>query len=927
MSFLDIDWSKKPKQIDLFLAKPNKTIVSTLVEASQINQSLKLSGVNELTFRIPFKVEIDHVLTNNPNIDLLKDRYYVKAKVGSSEEWYVIRNINDSADDENEFKDVTAYLLPYQMNDKLIRAYSEEGINLSQALIGGIATDSAGATRTVYGALENTAWTLGYVDTDFITKFRSFDMSSVSVLDFVFKVAESYNAVIVWDTIDSKINFYKPESVGINRGFNLSYGKYLKSISRESNSDEMVTRFRPIGYEELNIISQNPTGEPYLEDFSYFMYPFAMSGSVVTKSSYYMSDALCIEILNYNALVLSKESSFSSLLAQKATYRGEINTLQAEKDILDEQLAVIMDQLDIAKSNGASTTTLESQRVSKKAEVDSKQSLITSRNGSIASVDTQLAQIKTDLSITNNFSTATIKERKEFIIEKEWSDENIFDEVVLMTEAKKKFEELKKPSVVINISLVNFFKVVEAQDDHDKINLGDVINISYNDIGINATSKIIEVQINWEDDDISLVIANTKEIETDESKLIKMLYQGSQTSTTVDMNKFKWNNVTSINNKVDDLINNSWSALKNSIVAGVNNTIEISERGILVKNTDPAKSNEYVIIQNSVIAITGDNGNTWKNAITARGIIGDLIIGKLFIGTGLQIDASDASGVKTLTVDANGVTIAGTKLTITGGLPANQLDPAFKNGLISTGTAYNGVVIDSVSGLVITKSDNTIRTVLNATTGFAFQKNISGTWTDQMYYDPSSGSLFVDGVINARQLKLNGVNVLAGSNTINGNYINQIRTDQLVAGSAKIGTALIDNLVVGSNVTMGANATISWSNVTSQPYVPTTSDINSIASTRITSTLVSAPIIEGATIRGGTISSNTSIDVGTDLFVGDNIWLTRGSSGTQKIVSAGTGSITFKSNIMTISHAQQIDLQCSVVTVNGTALSSTAVFG
>ncbi len=938
MSFLDIDWSRKPNKIELYLAKPNKTIVSILVEASQINQSLKLSGINELTFRIPYKIEIDHILTNNPNIDLLKDRYYVKAKVGSSEEWYVIRKINDSADDnDEEFKDVTAYLLPYQMTDKLIRAYSEEGINLSQALIGGTATDSKGVTRTVYGALENTEWTLGYVDADFITKFRSFDMSSVSVLDFVFKVAESYSAVITWDTVLNKISFYKPESVGTNRGFNLSYGKYLKSISRESNSDEMVTRFRPIGFEELTIISQNPTGEAYLEDFSYFMYPFEKSGNVVLKSSYYMSDALCIEILNYNALVASKQSSFSTLLTQKATYRGEINTIQSEKDILSEQLAVIMDQLDVAKSTGASTTTLELQRVSKKAEVDAKQSLINSRNTLIAGIDTQLAQIKTDLSITSNFSTATIKERNNFIIEKEWTDENIFDEAVLMTEAKKKFEDLKKPNVVINIGMINFLEVVEAQDDHGKINLGDIVNISHSNIGVNATSKIIEISIDWEDDDISLTIANTKEIETDESKLIKMLYQGSQTSTTLDMNKYKWDNVTDVNNKVDEFLNNSWSTIKQSITAGVNNTIEISERGILVRNTNPAKVNEYLIIQNGVMAITNDNGATWKNAITGGGVIAERLIGKLIVGTSLQIDASDAGGNKTFTVDANGVTITGTKLTITGGITASQLSPSLNSTLVTVGTAYNGVVIDSTNGLVITKSDNTIRTKLNATTGFSFQKNISGTWTDQMYYDTASGNLTVDGTINARQLKIGGVNVIAG-NKIGGQYID---------------TATIQNLVVGNNVTMGANATISWANVTSQPFIPTVPSY--ITSTKITSTSIESPNITGGVLTGTVIQTASSgarlrLSGSTLESLNDNTpqgisiipsWGSGGGflgfydAGIQRgSMSTAGGVVKLESNanilINANSNSGQIDIYGTVVfhnNVSGGNIDSTAKFG
>lgn len=71
-----------------------------------------------------------------------------------------------------------------------------------------------------------------------------------------------------------------------------------------------------------------------------------------------------------------------------------------------------------------------------------------------------------------------------------------------------------------------------------------------------------------------------------------------------------------------------------------------------------------------------------------------------------------------------------------------------------------------------------------------------------------NGNLDSENVIEAATVKADWV------------YAGAVKTDQLIAGGAKIGTALIENLTVGSNVTMGANATISWSQVTNQPSIP-----------------------------------------------------------------------------------------------------------
>jgi hypothetical protein len=67
---------------------------------------------------------------------------------------------------------------------------------------------------------------------------------------------------------------------------------------------------------------------------------------------------------------------------------------------------------------------------------------------------------------------------------------------------------------------------------------------------------------------------------------------------------------------------------------------------------------------------------------------------------------------------------------------------------------------------------------------------------------------------------------------LNGNLdsdnVKSITTDLLIAGMAKISVALIDDLVVGNNVTMGPNAYISWDNVTGAPDIPDDAHITTI---------------------------------------------------------------------------------------------------
>lgn len=261
-------------------------------------------------------------------------------------------------------------------------------------------------------------------------------------------------------------------------------------------------------------------------------------------------------------------------------------------------------------------------------------------------------------------------------------------------------------------------------------------------------------------------------------------------------------------------------------------------------------------------------------------IVGERIFGKILAGVNLIIDASDANGNKTFTIDSRGVTIAGMALTITGGLPMSQLDPAFKDSLVNLNKSYNGVVIDSENGLVITKSDNTIRTLLNATEGFSFEKKSGSvsSWEKMLFYEAATGNLKMNGEIDAKALKVKGVNVL----TSNG----------------KISTTGIETLEVGKNVIMGPDAQISWSAVSDKPYIPTLPSY--IQQTKIGSTYIESPNISGGvitggrivggSIEGGSITSNTSINVGTDVRVGDNIYLGNQSSNSNKRIYFNNGS-------------------------------------
>lgn len=1046
----------RPRNLELLLAKPSGKVIAELNEAFNRRHTLKLGQTNEISFDIPMEISLFGVQKPNPNTQKIRERYLVKAICGDFSEWYMIDEIKDNTADDS--KQVAAFALQYELKDKIIRDYKtgdyENGEFIPKAYK---------ASKALEDALSETLWSVGYIDSAFELSYRLFDVSSKTALDFVYEIAESFNAIAVFDTEDRTVSLKAPDSIGADRGLAIGYGKYLKTLERTSNADEMATRLKIYGKDGLSINEVNPSGTNYIEDFSFFLYPFKRDANKVTiQSSHYMSDELCHAILDYQELLASKKGQFSGLLTQRDSKNTELKAKLAEwqtlKDKYDQifisnevqramdvyqayvlpysngtpsgittslrgrtrsddagntdgfeykyalmakatNVAGLTFKVDgVTKSlntnwsvisklnavqdpvvppsvvvgtdgsfaagdiwikytwfdgiretkpspatkvtipqNGSFTLTLPSlpsgsnmmARIYMSTRKDDErlqgassavvynyatgsvnangQSLpqentfvksVISLSGSVSSnvsivyagitdtefsaagneqslidkysldniksqmdaklaeigvietaidgIDDQIASLRDEIAIENNFTPELIKDRVRFIIEKEWSDSNYTVAQDLYDDGLKKFEEIRAPKTVLSMDIVNFLQIVECQRDWDKLVLGDKISILHERFDIEYNAKIIEVDLYYDEDNINLTIANVKEIETDEEKLTKMLYKSISSSTTLDLNKFKWDGIDATKSQVDQLINNKWDAVKREIEAGVNESISISQRGLIAK--DPTDPDRYLVLQHGVLAITGDGGNTWKHAITSDGIVGERIFGKLIAGVNLMIDASDSSGTKTFTVDANGIDINGSALRIRGGM--------------------NGIALDPQTGISVIKSDNKFRALMSATDGFRLQAYELGSWVDKFSAD-QAGRLVAEDLVANKLIIKNGNTTMIDGNTMTLNLDGfVIKNGKLGSDNLEVKGLVVKNaldqetLRIGSDgsITMSGNITmkggsIDWGNVTKPSY--TASDVGALATNSPMLTNISATGIYTGTLYANQIFAGT----------------------------------------------------------------------
>lgn len=635
--FIDIDYTRRPQKARFHLAKPNKKIIDIIHEKFNDSISVKLGNINELEFSIPHQIEDEDTgkLIHNKHIETIKERMLIKVTMGAQKEWYIIDEINEQGEDSDIFT-VKAFSLGYELRAKRLTMFNEEAMN---------------ATDMLTKVLSKTVWGIGEIDPIFDAMFRSFDINDSNVLDAVIQAGETYGALIIWDTENRKISFRDTKKYGKFRGMTINYGRLLRSISRNRTADEMVTRLHIEGAEGLSIHSVNPTGQGYIEDFSYFMYPFERDENKnVIKPSHFMSDELCHAILDHEQAVKTHAPTINALQAQLSVKEVELITEQSKLEGLGLELENILALLDLAKATEDEDLAQEKTREkqAKESEIQAQQLVVGVIKTDIANIMIDIEELQEQISHESGFTEELLNELNLYIIERDWKDDRYINAQELFDDGMKEFERLRQPKVVIDISIDNLLNIVEEQYYWDKLVLGDMIKVKYPQMNIEYMATIIEINYDLENEEASIVVANTKDLLDDTEKLIQLLYSSSTATSLIENNKYKWDKINAVEKEVNAIITQEWDANKQKIIAGVNNSIEVGNRGIIIKSPD--YPNEMLIMQAGIIALTEDGGETWKTAVKPTGIVAERLIGRIIAGQELVITNSAGS----FTMDANG---------------------------------------------------------------------------------------------------------------------------------------------------------------------------------------------------------------------------------------------------------------------------------
>jgi hypothetical protein len=133
--------------------------------------------------------------------------------------------------------------------------YSKDGLKMQEVL---------------NSILENTDFTAFVDDSNsenpdaLINLYRSnFTFNNSTIYDAAKSIAEAFDAIMVVDTINKELQFYKDLEFGEDSGLIVQYGSYLKDIQKSIDASKVATALSALGKDNLGLGSITPTGDGY----------------------------------------------------------------------------------------------------------------------------------------------------------------------------------------------------------------------------------------------------------------------------------------------------------------------------------------------------------------------------------------------------------------------------------------------------------------------------------------------------------------------------------------------------------------------------------------------------------------------------------------------------------------------------------------
>jgi hypothetical protein len=550
-------------------------------------------------------------------------------------------------------KNIRASSLEIKLSSK--KFFLTEGVFTLDEILDAVAEKSKG-------------WKKGFITPSLRNRSRLIDLADTTVLEFLLSTAQGlYECIFIFNTVTRTISAYALANFGINTEIFISHKNLASSLQVEDLTGQIVTRLYLYGNSDMSVREVN-MGQDFIENFSFF------------KNSDWMSVGLITALNAYENTITAAKPNYDALEVQRLPIALEINALDAEIVSIKHNIQTKTAARDKIVASGeyydpmVATLTqeirnFEASLITKTAELDTKKT-------NLISISSQMNAIADSLDKSLHFTVAQLEELDAFIFEEMYQDDSFvlsdrhdYEEyraaqTELLNFGKARMQEICYPRLSVDLTVADFLSIKEFSHWGKDFKLGDYCWVNWGDN--NVKLRISGYSHSFSSRSFSITLADKAALDDSTFQMLEMLQAAVSSASTISFERFKYKDY--VNNDKNDILsflNNSLDlSLKN--IVGNNSQMVIDDSGILMRRDKDGGGFEpqQIRIGSNGIIFTKDGFDTINMAIgqigtganAQFGVAADMLIGKVILGTNLQIESGNQ---KTL-IDENGITVRST---------------------------------------------------------------------------------------------------------------------------------------------------------------------------------------------------------------------------------------------------------------------------
>ncbi|MCD2492483.1 hypothetical protein LQE92_07540 [Lacrimispora sp. NSJ-141] len=547
----DMTLLKELHKKTFYLASPDKTILGVIPDPQDKKGTFKLTPYSEISFSV----------RKTGENSLIYDQITKMQKVFIEDiGWFILDEPTISLDGTSQTKSCQMYSAEHELTHRMLRSFY---LNTNDA--GSIGSMENGFAEfynaenpeksALHLVLEKyPGWSIGYVHPLLANKkaIGSFSVDSQDVYSFLTDdLSKAAECLFLFDIMDFTISAYPWSQFGETFDVFLSHDSLIKSLRCSPvDEDDLVTALAVSGADGLSIREVN-CGFDYLYDLTYF-YDKMPPGLVSSWKAYQ---------IKFNGRIKDYRESIVTYTKSKESCGLLQNILPAQADSEDwaeygiAALTSILNNTNLTIENyinmGFHEIDSEYYKdyiryVEKKntlqAEISKKESEYQQLEKMAEENLANLQTIAADVSWENNFTPEQISLLSSYIREGDFEDDTFLTTDIFTYEQiiQKKWElkehaaeclsEMSQPQYAIDTELVNLAELPAYAPILDKISLGHLITVMFNDF-VDIPLRLLSFSLDFDDiSTVSVEYSNMKRSRNGISDLAYLLDNSSSSS-------------------------------------------------------------------------------------------------------------------------------------------------------------------------------------------------------------------------------------------------------------------------------------------------------------------------------------------------------------------------------------------------------------